>query len=464
MILSITTTHQPATDLGYLLHKHPDRLQSIDLAFGKAHIFYPEKDENRTTISMVLDIDPIEMVRGSKRLGGDNFALGLYVNDRPYVASSFMSTAISKAFSSALNGKCKDRPELVNIPLPFEVTISAIQASQGGEFLIRSLFEPLGYELKIIPQQLDVKFPEWGNSNYFTLKLKNKITTQELLSHLYVLIPTLDQNKHYFITEDEIDKLLKNGRTWLKEHPQKEVIISRYLINLSSLARQALGRVNNVNIVEADPNEEARKRIYKESLHDKRLKLVADKLIEGGAKRVLDLGCGDGKLLSILIKHKQFTEIVGMDVSYTELMKAKERLHLASMPPQQQERIQLFQGSLTYKDQRLTSFDAAAVVEVIEHLDLNRLKTFERVLFEFAKPKTVIITTPNQEYNQTWKKLDADTMRHSDHRFEWTRKEFATWANQVADKYNYTTEFFAIGDEVENIGAPSQLAVFTYGD
>ncbi len=248
MILSITTTYQPATDLAYLFHKHPACLQRLDLAFGKVYIFYSEKDVSRTTISLLLDLDSRETGKRSKSPGDVNSALLSYVNDRPHSAYSFMSTAISKAFSSALKGKCKDQPELVNIPLPFEVAISAIQASQDEEYLIRRLFEPLGYEVKIIPHQLDAKFPQWEYSNYFTLKLKHKITTQKLLSHLYVLIPTLDQNKHYFITEDEINKLLENGRTWLNEHPQKEVIINRYLINLSYLARQGWGRVNDIHL------------------------------------------------------------------------------------------------------------------------------------------------------------------------------------------------------------------------
>jgi 3' terminal RNA ribose 2'-O-methyltransferase Hen1 len=225
MILNITTTHKPATDLGYLLHKHPDKFQTLELSVGKVHIFYPEKSEEKTTISVLLDIAPIDMVRGARNLGGDSFALGHYVNDRPYVASSFMSVALSKAFSSAMNGKCKDKPELVDVKLPYEVTIAVIPAPKGGEILIRKFFEPLGYQVELIRHQLDSKFPEWGDSKYFTLKLNHTITTKELLSHLYVLIPTLDNDKHYFVSENEIEKLLQKGEGWLKEHPEKEQII-----------------------------------------------------------------------------------------------------------------------------------------------------------------------------------------------------------------------------------------------
>ncbi len=362
---------------------------------------------------------------------------------------------------------CFNGTKIIIRSIQFEVTIAVIPAPKGGEILIRKFFEPLGYKVELIRHQLDSKFPEWGDSKYFTLKLNHTITTKELLSHLYVLIPTLDNDKHYFVSENEIEKLMQKGEGWLKDHPEKEQIIRRYLINLNSLSRQALERLSEgeeIGDLSDELVEKTEKQKRKETLHDKRIKLVAEKITESGAERVLDLGCGEGKLIRQLIKQKQFSEIVGMDVSYNELIKAKERLHFEEMSPKQKERINLFQGSLTYKDQRLEGFDAAAVVEVIEHLDLNRLKAFERVLFEFAKPKTVVLTTPNQEFNVMWDKLDAEEMRHDDHRFEWTRKEFLEWSNKIGETYNYKVELFPIGDEVENIGAPSQMAIFTYGN
>ncbi len=464
MLLNITTTHKPANNLGYLLHKHPAKLQSIDLSIGKAHIFYPENSNERTTASLLLDIDPIDMVRGGRNLSGKGFSLRQYVNDRPYVASSFMSVAIAKAFSTAMNGKCSKKPELVNIKMPFEVEISVLPAPKGGEILIRKMFEPLGYSVELKRHILDDKFVNWGDSKYFTLKLSHTITLQELLSHLYVMIPALDNDKHYYVSQNEIEKLLEKGKGWLADHPEKEQITKRYLFNLHSLSRQALERLKDNDESDELQEEDSEAAKKKETLHQQRLKLVLEKLKESGANSVLDLGCGEGKLIRMLLKEKQFSNISGMDVSYQELTKCKDRLHWDEMAPRQKERINLFLGALTYKDKRLEGFDAAAIVEVIEHMDENRLKSFERVVFEFAKPKTVVLTTPNEEYNVLFENMEAGIMRHTDHRFEWSRTEFETWAKQVAETNNYNVQFLPIGEEDKKVGVPSQMAIFEYGN
>ena len=460
MLLTITTTHHPATDLGFLLHKHPDKFQTVDLSIGKAHIFYPESSEESITAALLLDVDPIDMVRGARNLSGKGFSLGQYVNDRPYVASSFMSVAIAKAFSTALNGKCTKKPDLVDTKMPFEIKIAVLPAPRGGEALIRKLFEPLGYTVTLQRHPLDTTFPDWEESKYFTVDLVHTITLKALLAHLYVLIPALDNDKHYFVSQNEIEKLLTKGEGWLATHPEKEQITRRYLINLASLSRVALGRLNEEEGDEEVEEEEEQKR--KETLHQKRLAMVLEQLKKSGANSVIDLGCGEGKLLRMLLKEKQFTRIAGTDIAYSELSRAKDKLHWEEMAPRQKERIQLFQGALTYQDQRLSGYDAAALVEVIEHLDQNRLSSLERVVFAYAQPKTVIITTPNAEYNALFD-MEAGSMRHTDHRFEWTREEFETWAREVADHHQYRVAFLPIGEAHEVVGAPSQMGIFTYG-
>jgi 3' terminal RNA ribose 2'-O-methyltransferase Hen1 len=463
MLLTIATSHRPALDLGYLLHKHPERFQSFDLSFGRAHVFYPEASAERCTACLLLDVDAVDMVRGRGR--DQRFLLGHYVNDRPYAASSFLSVAIAQVFGSALQGRCKDRPELVATPIPLSARIDVLPV-RGGERFLRAVFEPLGYTVEAIRCPLDEQFPEWGEGPYFSVVIHKTTTLAELLTHLYVLVPVFDNQKHYFVGEDEMEKLLVKGRGWLAGHPEKEEITRRFLRFRSSLYREALARL----VQEEEPREseeerpgEAAEEILEKplSLNEQRLGAVLAALRSSGAKRVLDLGCGEGKLIRELLKDRQFEAIVGLDVAIRSLEAAQRRLKLDRLPDHQGERVRLIHGSLMYRDKRLEGFDAAAVVEVVEHLDPPRLSAFERVLFEFAKPQTVVLTTPNREYNVTWETLGAERFRHPDHRFEWTRKEFQDWATRVAERFGYAVRFLPVGPEDEKLGPPTQMGIFT---
>jgi 3' terminal RNA ribose 2'-O-methyltransferase Hen1 len=462
MLLTISAANKPATDLGYLLHKHPDRFQSFDLSFGQAHVFYPEVSEDRCSVCLLLDVDPLGMVRG--RQPDQSFLLGHYVNDRPYVASSFMSVAISQVFGTAMGGRCKDRPELVTTPIPLTARLDVLPV-RGGEEFLRRVFEPLGYAVDAVQHPLDEQYPEWGDSPYFSVTISGTKTLSELLTHLYVLIPVFDSQKHYFVGEDELEKLVTKGSGWLAAHPEKEQIARRYLKNRSSLLREALARLVEEDDpdtveegIEPEPPEESLERPI--SLNDQRHGAVLAAVRASGAHSVLDLGCGEGKLLRELLQDRQFERIVGLDVSIRSLEMAQKRLKLDRLPDRQAERLKLMHGSLIYRDKRLEGFDAAAVVEVIEHLDPPRLTAFERVLFEFARPQTVVLTTPNCEYNVMWETLPAGHFRHTDHRFEWTREEFQSWANRVADQHGYSVRFLPVGPEDAAVGSPTQMGVF----
>jgi 3' terminal RNA ribose 2'-O-methyltransferase Hen1 len=411
VLLTISSTAPPATDLGHLLRKHPGRVHSFDLSFGKAHVFYPESTDERCTAALLLDVDPVGLVRNRRGPAGEGRSLEQYVNDRPYVASSFLSVAIADVFSSAMAGKSKERQELVDAPLPLCATIS-VMPCRGGETFLRQLFEPLGYAVAARGYPLDDKFSNWGESPYFTVTLEAKVSVRQLLTHLYVLIPVLDNDKHYWVGDDEVEKLLKHGEGWLTSHPEREAITTRYLKYRRSLVNDALSRLvgeegSDPDSTQAEHAKEESQIEEKISLNEQRLGAVVSALKNDGAKRVLDLGCGEGRLLQALLKDKQFEQIVGMDVSYRTLEIAQDRLKLDRLPSHQKDRIKLIHGSLMYRDKRLADFDAAAVVEAIEHLDPPRLAAFERVLFECAKPTLIVLTTPNAEYNVKWESLPA---------------------------------------------------------
>jgi 3' terminal RNA ribose 2'-O-methyltransferase Hen1 len=460
MLLTITTTAPPATDLGYLLHKNPARFQSFDLAFGKAHIFYPEATEARCTAALLLAIDSIGLVR---KRGGDR-TLAEYVNDRPYVASSFMSVAIGSVFATAMGGRCKERPGLAMQPLPLQARL-AVLPCRGGEAFLRRLFEPLGYGVEAIGHPLDDANPDWGPSPYFTLTLSSERRLSELLTHLYVLIPVLDDDKHYFVGDEEVQKLLRHGEGWLGSHPEREVIVNRYLRYQKGLARRALDQLTaeespRIEEVEAEHDAEEVQLERPLSLNEQRIGAVLAALKACGARSILDLGCGEGNLLRALIKEKSFERVVGLDVSHRALETAHRRLGLERMPEAQRARIALMHGSLIYRDARIAGFDAAAVLEVIEHLDPARLNAFERCLFEFARPQTVVLTTPNAECNVKFLNLSPGRLRHKDHRFEWTRAGFEAWAHRIAESFGYQVRFLSIGPQDAALGAPTQMGVF----
>lgn len=464
MLLTISSTAQPATDLGFLLHKHPARVQDVELSFGKAHVFYPEASAERCTAALLLEVDPVGLVRG--RGDGDG-ALDAYVNDRPYVASSFMSVAIARVFGTALAGRCENRPDLVDRPLPFVVRLAVVPC-RGGEGLLRRLFEPLGYEVRAEHHPLDTAFPSWGEGPYFTVELRTERTLTDLLTHLYVLIPVLDDDKHYFVGQDELEKLLRQGEGWLATHPEKDLITRRYLKHFKSLTRQALARLVQDEGVDPDLAEathaaeeaDVERRI---SLAEERVGTVLAVLKSESARAVLDLGCGEGRFLRALLADAAFEKIVGVDVSHRALERASERLRLEDLPARRRERISLLHGALTYRDKRLADFDAAVVIEVIEHLDPPRLRAFERVVFECARPTTVVITTPNVEYNVHFPGLPAGRFRHRDHRFEWTRAEFEAWAAEQAARFGYAVRFLPVGPNDPVTGAPTQMGVFRRG-
>jgi len=466
MLFTITTTHRPATDLGFLLHKNPARPQTKALSFGEAHVVWPEKTEERATCAVLLDVDPVALVRGrsGSPIGG---ALAQYVNDRPYVASSLMSVAISGLFGTALNGTSKERQALADTPIPLEVVLSVVP-SRGGEAMLARLFEPLGYEVASERLPRDEAHPEWGESALYRVRLSTTTRVCDLLRHLYVLIPVLDDHKHYWVGEDEVEKLLAKGRGWLEEHPDKEQIALRYLKRRRGLAQSALDRLAP-DRAESDRAERIGSQAGRGeqglerplSLNKRRISAVVEELTRLGARSVADVGCGEGKLMAALLKRRQFQKVIGLDVSPWALSRAENRLGSDRAPAAWAPRFELIQGSVTWRDERLDHLDAIVAVEVIEHIELERLPALVQSVFGGSAPTHVLVSTPNVEYNATFSSLKPGQFRHRDHRWEWGRDRFARWVAAVCEDHPYTAQILAIGDEHPEWGAPTQLAVFS---
>lgn len=459
--MTVSTTHAPATDLGYLLHKHPGRVQEFAQSFGTATVFYPEATDERCTAALLLDVDALRLARSRKRDSPD-YALAQYVNDRPYAASSLLGTAMAHVFGTARAGHCTARPELAATAIPLEITIPVLPC-RGGAGVAHRVFGPLGWEVDAEPIPLDDAFPGWGDSRYVSLRLTGTARLADALSQLYVLLPVLDEAKHYWQGSDEVDKLLRSGQGWLADHPDKDLIVRRYLGRRTGLARVALTRLEELG--EECPGEDDAEPDGKPvPLKARRHEAVLAALSGLGARTVIDLGCGPGQFLDRLVQYRlgrapAFTKVAGCDVSARSLHQAARRLRLDRMSERQAARVELFQGALTYEDPRMAGFDAAVLMEVIEHVDPPRLGALERVVFGAARPGAVIVTTPNREYNPLYEGLDGP--RHPDHRFEWDRAQFAEWASRAGGAHGYAVTISGIGAEDETRGTPTQMAVFT---
>lgn len=450
MILKLALLQEPSSDLGYLLHKNPSRLHEAEFSFGRGFVAFREDESKQTECALILEIDSVGLVRGGA-------TYDQYVNDRPYSANSFLSSSITEFFSTAMSGRSKERQELADSDLPLRFELPVLR-SRGGEPTIRAMFEPLGYKLEI----------EAVGNRYFKVVGTYQGKIRDLLTQLYILIPVLDDDKHYYVDRNEIDKLFGRAERWLPTHPLRELITRRYLRYDKILTREAVERLTEFDVIEdqdetesVTPNQQENEEPTpkKLSVHDLRLEKVSETLLSLGVSTVADLGCGEGKLIKILARERQFKKILGMDVCLRSLDYAERRLNLKEASQQKRDRIKLIHGSLMYRDERISGFEAAALVEVIEHMDLPRLAHFEQVLFAYARPGYAIITTPNKEYNAVFEN-EQETMRHDDHRFEWTREEFKSWCESIQSRFGYTFEISGIGDPHPDFGSLTQMAVF----
>lgn len=466
MLVTLSTRGEAAADLSHLLHKHPGRAQSFDLSVGTAHVFYPADTDEVCTAALLLEIDAVALAR-SKRYGADAQALSRYVNDRPYVSTSMLALAIGQVFRSAMAGKSESRPERAAAPIDLDVALTSVpsEPDEHGVGLATRLFAPLGWAVEETRRPLDDTRPEWGDATTVGLRLRGSVRLSDALRQLTVLLPVLDDAKHYWVGDDEVGKLLRRGEGWLAEHPLRDLITTRSLAHQRSLVEDATSRLLGLdetsdataNSTTASPTETGP---AETPLYRRRAEAVLTALADTGARTVADVGCGEGALLRHLMADRTFTTVIGTDVAPRELERAERRLHLDEASDDQRARVRLLQSSVTYSDDRIAGLDAFVLMEVVEHVDPERLPALETSVFAAARPAAVVVTTPNAEHNVRFERLAAGRFRHPDHRFEWTRDEFRAWATAVGDRHGYTTEFRPIGDDDPEVGPPTQLALF----
>lgn len=467
MLVTLSTRGEAAPDLSHLLHKHPGRAQSFDLSVGTAHVFYPADTAEVCTAALLLEIDAVALAR-SKRYGADAQALSRYVNDRPYVSTSMLALAIGQVFRSAMAGKSESRPERAAAPMDLDVALTSVPSEPDahGVGLATRLFAPLGWAVEETRRPLDDTRPEWGDARTVELRLRGSVRLSEALRQLTVLLPVLDDAKHYWVGDDEVGKLLRRGEGWLAEHPLRDLITTRSLAHQRSLVEDATSRLLGLDETSAATADGAaattdRTEAAAETpLYRRRAEAVLTALADTGARTVADVGCGEGALLRHLVADRTFTTVIGTDVAPRELERAERRLHLDEASDEQRARVRLLQSSVTYSDDRIAGLDAIVLMEVVEHVDPERLPALETSVFAAARPTAVVVTTPNAEHNVRFERLAAGRFRHADHRFEWTRDEFRAWATAVGDRHGYTTEFRPVGDDDPEVGPPTQLALF----
>ncbi|MFH5806373.1 3' terminal RNA ribose 2'-O-methyltransferase Hen1 [Alienimonas sp. DA493] len=483
MFLSLATTAPRAADLGFLLQKHPERVFRRELSVGIATVFYPEATDDRCEVCLLLEPDPVKLARKAMRHGGAGGGPngGSYADAKPYLAGSLLAVAIGRCFNSALAGRAKDRVERLTEDWPVTVSLPALPC-RGGPEAVRAAWEPLGYACDATALPLDPDRPAWGDATVCRVSLTGAQPIPAVLNHLAVLLPALEGDRHHFVGDEEVEKLLRRGGEWLASHPRRDKLVSFSLKRQGGLIADALERLDDLAETPAPtddaptddaPTDEvpanepppleppAADGPRAPRLHEVRLDAIVAVLTDPAREiaSVADLGCGEGKLLRRLIDEPRFARLLGLDVSAPLLSRTADRLRLDR--GDRGERVSLIQGSLTLRDDRLTGFDAAVLCEVIEHLDPHRLDAVAASVFGCAAPRIVVLTTPNREYNAVWDALPAGALRHGDHRFEWTRAEFTAWTDAVAVRFRYAVERRPLGEEHTEFGPPSQMAIFT---
>lgn len=443
MQLTIRATGDNVKAISYLVSKNPENLYERNQKGHLVRMFYSKFADKELEMTVFVTPDPLELMQNKS----NSFDITHYINDREFAVSSIFCSFIRSALGTALNGQPKEEyAQWVGHEFPFVLELGPV-ASTLSDQQLKDLFEPMGYQVDIERPEIHYSFQLKESSTVRTLTLTGYQTLQNSLRHLFVLIPVIDNYKHYFIDEKEIEKLERYGDGWLEEHPMREMIY-----------RQALRFKEIYSLVESPNTEEKPEEpVRKVRLNEMRYEKIVEtaKLLKPNS--IVDFGSGEGKLAVQLGFINGVQEVLAVEPSQAATLKAVKRFEKVKDRSSFIEPTTLW-GSLFYYDERLKGKDLIILCEVIEHIDAQRLpKAFDTILNLYA-PESLIITTPNQEYNEIYDM--EDHFRHDDHRFEWTRQEFQEWCKARNHLDLYELEFSGIGEENLNQGFPTQMCVF----
>ncbi len=446
MQLSVIVKGLGVEAVSYLIAKNPNNVYERNEKGFKVRLVYSIFNKEEVQFVIYVKPDPIDLVRNSS----DLLDITHYINDREFAVSSLFITAIRKALGTALNGKPDEEyQKWVEHPFDIEVAFGPV-ATDLRDQDVADLFEPIGYQVEIERGESTIR----TRSSARFVKVSGRQTVQNALKHVSILIPVIDNYKHYFLDEREVEKLERYGEGWLENHPLKQLIVKRAL-RFNALISQS-------KYYEKKQHYPKQAESPKIRLNDLRYEAILNVIQTLSQKdTIVDLGAGEGRLSVQLGFLEGVKEILSIEPSNKSRLKAIERFEQVKVKEGYVEP-QSLPGSLFYFDSRLQNKDIIILCEVIEHINEDRLpKIFETILHDY-RPKTLIVTTPNQEYNVLYE-MD-DEMRHDDHRFEWTRAEFAQHVEGWAVSYPYQVTIRGIGEEHPIHGHPTQMAIFRRED
>ena len=444
MQLTIQATGDNAKVMSHLLSKNPANLYERNQKGHLVRFFYSKFTDQEVEATIFVTPDPIELVQSNS----NSYDITHYINDREFAVSSIFCSLIRSALGTALNGQPKEQyMEWVDHPFSLQFEFGPVVSTLTDQQLAE-LFEPLGFALAITRQEIDYSIRMKDESSARYLTLRGTKTLHESLRQLFVLIPVLDNYKHYYIDEKEIEKLERYGEGWLENHPLRDFIYRKSL-RFKELYSQ---------VESQKPAGEPEVQVKKARLNELRYEKIAETVSQLKPESVVDFGSGEGKLSERLGLIAGVREILAVEPSQSAAVKAAARFHKA----QENEHFTMpktLWGSLFYFDERLQGKDAIILCEVIEHIDEDRLPKAMDTILHAYRPGALIITTPNREYNDVYEM--EERFRHTDHRFEWTRAEFQQWCLERNNQEFYGLQFEGIGEEHDLQGHPTQMCIFT---